>query len=537
VHECTRPEEVWRAYNARRRQLFIADDAFGATEYRPEAAERWAVDLDLLLRRMDERHWLLWTSRPTPLKAALRRIHREHGVERWPQPAEVEVATEQLDIEEKATMLFRHAHAAQLPATARTVVQQHSVSIVENPHFTPERIRRFVARGLYERPEAEDEEQLERLIAAEIRDPTVAMATSLQALPPQHRALLVALLDVPPGPTAERDLAAAARRHLDGGIPRPLAELIEDLRDHFLRVLPPASVTWVHPSWRDLVIDTLARDGDARRGFLSRSGPEGLLLALSLGGGAAGERKLPLLRDDRDWDSIGDRLHTLLLDLDDDRARRLLDALVEAIAAIQDEATEQELQALSADALAVVSRSWARHRSLVSPPLLRSWFELGELVPKPPPPPALASRWRQLEPAEAPSITSVPDLVRFHEWLELAVVLAEFVPDLLPTGFPDYHIKEINGFIRRAQWLLEQNQPGPTTGLVVDTLRLIARVTPQTVPRARRVAHAHTPVEFIDEWHVLPSTEESPVTEHIVGRILRDLNDSSALRSGPSGVP
>src|SRR5262245_56537850 len=76
VHECVRPDELWAAFARERRQLFVADDAFGSTEYRPEAAERWAQELDRVLRAMDERHLLVWTSRPAPLRAGLRRIHR-----------------------------------------------------------------------------------------------------------------------------------------------------------------------------------------------------------------------------------------------------------------------------------------------------------------------------------------------------------------------------------------------------------------------------------------------------------------------------
>lgn len=42
AHECVRPEQLWRAFRRDERQVFVADDAFGSTEYRPEAAERWA---------------------------------------------------------------------------------------------------------------------------------------------------------------------------------------------------------------------------------------------------------------------------------------------------------------------------------------------------------------------------------------------------------------------------------------------------------------------------------------------------------------
>ena len=50
VHECTRPEQIEERFDRERPQLFIADDAFGSTEYRPDAAERWASELDRILR-------------------------------------------------------------------------------------------------------------------------------------------------------------------------------------------------------------------------------------------------------------------------------------------------------------------------------------------------------------------------------------------------------------------------------------------------------------------------------------------------------
>jgi hypothetical protein len=54
----------------------------------------------------------------------------------------------------------------------------------------------------------------------------------------EHRELLLAMLDSPPGPVAERDLAAALRRHSATGLPKPPTELVDRLADHFLRVLP-----------------------------------------------------------------------------------------------------------------------------------------------------------------------------------------------------------------------------------------------------------------------------------------------------------
>ena len=226
VHECTRPEQVRERYDRARPQLFIADDAFGSTEYRADSAERWANDLDRILRATDERHWLVWTSRPAPLRAGLRRLQRERGCERFPQPSAVQVDASALGVEEKTLILFRHARAAKLTPEQRQLIRTHGATIVDHPHFTPERIRRFVARGV-------PADGIDR----ELSEPTEAMAASFAALEREHRELLLAMLDSPPGPVAERDLAAALRRHATSGLPKAPVELVDRLADHFLRVI------------------------------------------------------------------------------------------------------------------------------------------------------------------------------------------------------------------------------------------------------------------------------------------------------------
>ncbi len=229
VHEGTRPEQIEQRYDRKRRQLFIADDAFGSTEFRPDAAERWASDLERILRASDENHWLVWTSRSAPLRAGLRRLHRERGCARFPNPAAVQVDASALGIEEKTLMLYRHARAAGLSPEQRKLIRTHGTEIVEHPHFTPERIRRFVARPM---PEGD----VALAIEAELTEPTAGMAASYEALEPEQRELLMAMLDAPPGPVAERDLAAALRRHATSGLPQAPADLVDGLADHFLRV-------------------------------------------------------------------------------------------------------------------------------------------------------------------------------------------------------------------------------------------------------------------------------------------------------------
>ncbi len=230
AHECTSPEQVWRVFDPGRAQVFIADDAFGSTEYRADASERWARAIERLLRSLDERHWLIWTSRPAPLRAALRRLHRERGAGQFPAPARVLVDAGDLDPVEKTLILFRHAKAAALPAAVNRLLLRYGNEIVDNDHFTPERIRRLIARL------RAGETDVASAIETELTTATEAMSTSFATLGQEHRDLLVALLDTPPGPVAERELAAAVRRHHDGSLSHPPAELVDRLTDHFLRV-------------------------------------------------------------------------------------------------------------------------------------------------------------------------------------------------------------------------------------------------------------------------------------------------------------
>ncbi len=74
-------------------------------------------------------------------------------------------------------------------------------------------------------------------------------------------------------------------------------------------------IEWVHPTWRDLVIETLIADDRARRHFLRRTGVHGVELALSTAGGRAGARRLPLIQTDADGDALADRLYELVAEL------------------------------------------------------------------------------------------------------------------------------------------------------------------------------------------------------------------------------
>ena len=538
MHECIRPADLWHRYARNRRQVFVADDAFGSTEYRPEAAERWALDLDRILRSMDESHWLLWTSRPTPLKAALRRIHREHGVERFPAPAQVQVDAASLEIAEKALILYRHGRAARLPSAAVNLVREHGWQIVSHHHFTPERIRRLVGSRLQvEAKGASDSTEITAMVDAQIREPTPGMAASFGALAPEHRAVLVAMLDVPPGPVAERELMSSVRRHLHEVQARAPAELLDRLTDHFLRVVHPARVTWVHPSWRDLVIEELATDSDARRAFLRDCSIEGILLALSTGGGVTGERSLPLLIDDADWDLVGDRSAGLLPELDDPTVVRLLTALSEAHS-VASERQSAELEALAGSVLEQLTRRWNLARRVIPVGVLAVWFELAARLPQRLPEPELAPTWVEHLPTERVDISDHSDLARADDWMALAALIGEHTPELLAAfGFPDRQAELLQLLVLDAASC--GDAPPPFHDLLVSILRRLADLDPEHVVGARVTANyvdsvrgesqfepsRLPPRQISDELRAIldaPPSVHRP-EEELVTRVLRDL--------------
>jgi len=267
------------------------------------------------------------------------------------------------------------------------------------------------------------------------------MAESFRALAPEHRSLLIALLDVPPGPVPERELAAAVRRHSPLAFAQHPHALLDRLTDHFVRILDAGAVTWVHPSWRDLVIDELVLDVDARRAFLETCAVDGILLALSTAGGSAGTRSLPLLLEDGDWDAAADRLAPLVPELDEPSTTRLLIALAEATEQEQD-ARARELDALAGYTLELLARHWDDRSEPIPVGLLARWLELRALVTERPLLPSLAATWIEALPSPAREPISAAELSDLGDWLTLAELLAEHAPDELRAfGFPEQQLE------------------------------------------------------------------------------------------------
>jgi hypothetical protein len=453
--ECTAPEEIYRAFETTRSQVFVADDAFGSTEYRPDAGERWAREMERLLRMMDDRHFLIWTSRPAPLRAGLRRIHRERGAERFPQPGEVLVDASKLTLEEKVLILLRHAKAS-VPGELRRHFREAGYAIVSHRHFTPERIRRLVSTDAEMLPR-EGGARFEALIDWHIQTPTRAMRASFNALSDEHRDLLIAMLDAPPGHVEERELARLARLHHPAGLSRAPMELVDRLTDHFLRVSDTLKVEWVHPSWRDLVIDHLRENAKTRGAFLETCTLQGILLAISGAGGPAGARTLALLLTDHDWDIVTDRIVRMAGTASEPEVVRVLDALAATVEETRDAKgrDRDELAALIRATLPATARRCDGQDALIDVELIGAWLRLSREIPEAPPLPCLDRAWAEYLPGTMVDLAVPANLDAAIKWLELGELLGEHAPqEAKRYGFPEQHRDRIYALVNQAHQLL-----------------------------------------------------------------------------------
>lgn len=145
---CDSPEDIFRYPASSTPRVFIADDAFGRTEYDPTRGSKWETQLDRVFRRLDSKHWLIWTSRKHILERACRQMDLQGKAASFPNPASILVNAGNLTVHEKSLMLYRHAKAAALEIQARQLVKKHAKNLIGDPHFTPERIRRLVKERL-----------------------------------------------------------------------------------------------------------------------------------------------------------------------------------------------------------------------------------------------------------------------------------------------------------------------------------------------------------------------------------------------------
>jgi hypothetical protein len=183
---CDDPSDFFTSLREGERQIFVADDAFGRTEYDPARGRKWENQLERILRRIDATHWFVWTTRKHIFERALRELDLQGAIHFRKAGTIVDAA--HLSTKDKALILYRHAKAAGLPNDAKQLLREHVKTVVYAPEFTPERIRRFVHEALPKLTHAFNKNLLKvggvrREIDEAIRNPTDRMRKTFQKLP------------------------------------------------------------------------------------------------------------------------------------------------------------------------------------------------------------------------------------------------------------------------------------------------------------------------------------------------------------------
>lgn len=294
----------------------------------------------------------------------------------------------------------------------------------------------------------------------------------------------------------------------------------------------------MHPTWRDLVIDRLGADEGARRRFLSRCGAHGAALALSVGGGAEGERRLPLIRGDEDWDALTDRLHALVPELEPPELMAVLVTLRMAAQELTDPGEEapaqawereragSELASLARIVLERIARGWDAAGEPIALPLLDAWLSLAASVDAPPAAPSLAVTWAELLPARPPAPADTAEVQRLADWLVLYGMLLDLAPPLLDELGPGPDQEQIVAdFLGEVISDTAASQSDP----VLRALEAVAACLPELRGRAERLAGwVRADLRSADELSSLHPRETAASdpgadAEFSVRRVLADL--------------
>lgn len=432
--DCRSPEDFFSAYSRSANQLLIADDAFGRTEYDPGLGRLWERDLPRILASLDGKHRLLWTTRKHILARALKEMDLVGRAQAFPEPGEVIVTADALTTEEKARILYRHARAAHLDSGCRSIARNNAAGIVGNKHFTPERIRRFVSERLPEISAAAeaggDEEWLKAEVVEAIRNPTERMRKSFRALPVPHKWALITLLELPFF-VDEEGWRTRFEAHRGPISEIRFRETIEDLQQAFIKKIQ-VRFDWIHPSYRDLVIDELAADLPLQQDFLARTSVEGIKLALSEAGGGGGSRLRPLVGSSESWELIRRRCSKIAASGRDREATAVLQILLDAVHSDESASQVQELRELLAECCSATVHAWDARGTEIQSEALRTYVRAAQQFAGEAPYPRLEPTWFAAAALlrEDLDAETLPDSSLVERWRRVIEYAEAIEPDL-----------------------------------------------------------------------------------------------------------
>jgi len=224
---------------------------------------------------------------------------------------------------------------------------------------------------------------------------------------------------------------------------------------------------WMHPSWRDLVIDHLASSPKARIEFLRCCGRHGIQLALSKGGGAQGRRYRPLLVTQEDWQTLQVNIKTRTSNETKEAVHAILSSIEEAIlheTGLPSETTgssKDNLHSIAKDATSILRTRWDKGNTVIPIEILLTYCRITEVLDPLPPMPRLIPTWKAYWEAAQEELTynyTETELSTYSigKWIDLAECISKSEPRMLTQiKFPACSLEAIQQFLKTASELVE----------------------------------------------------------------------------------
>jgi len=216
-----------------------------------------------------------------------------------------------------------------------------------------------------------------------------------------------------------------------------------------IRIVTEPAIDWMHPSWRDLVIEQLVTDDNARQHFLKNCGLPGFLLALSVAGGATGTRAMPLLCRREDWSALSHAAPDVLRS-GNDASAKILASLYAALTTLSGiYSITSPMGAFANHVLAVLRELWGNNQQQPSAVELERYYAVSQALQPLPPGPNLEPIWTRSYKAANKQAAGFktderwPELADVLNWLNLVQVIMENEPRFvrqigLPAKFLEF---------------------------------------------------------------------------------------------------
>lgn len=305
---CRKPETFYATHFNPNPQLYIVDDAFGSNQYDASLADDWGRELHYVIPELGPTRKIIFTSRSTPLKMALEQMHLQSGAQTFGQKGLIVFDMAKLSDADRGRMVYVHAKSVNNGDRFKQVLMENLNRIVNSSEFTPLRVKNLIAA--ISKPSPYENEDLNFTLGYKsvFEEPSESMRKALDNLDEVRRRYLYASLDTH-GSWKQEEVDQAFRRIFPESEEVDVKTLGDSLLDHFIRpdfwsAGSEDRRTWVHPTWRDLLVNYLAERSGPRVQFLSGCGLHGVRMALGIASGWNQRGSQTMIRETSDLEVL-----------------------------------------------------------------------------------------------------------------------------------------------------------------------------------------------------------------------------------------